>query len=74
MREKGNPVARYLVSIHSPHNYNPFLSEGKAISLTIDQLNNEMKAAGIRIFVGGLHPLSSAKFPAVRHPKKIGTE
>ncbi|WP_040554901.1 hypothetical protein [Rheinheimera sp. A13L] len=58
-------MARYLVSIHSPNNYDPFLSENKAMSLTIDQLNDEMKAAGIRIFVGGLHPLSSAKFPVV---------
>jgi hypothetical protein len=28
----------------------------------IDALNDEMKAAGVRIFVGGLHPASSAKF------------
>ena len=27
----------------------------------IDVLNDEMKAAGVRIFVGGLHPASSAK-------------
>ena len=27
----------------------------------IDALNDEMKAAGVRIFVGGLHPASSAK-------------
>ena len=27
----------------------------------IDVLNEEMVAAGIRIFVGGLHPASSAK-------------
>jgi len=26
-----------------------------------DALNDEMKAAGVRIFVGGLHPASSAK-------------
>ena len=27
----------------------------------IDELNNEMVAAGVRIFVGGLHPARSAK-------------
>ena len=27
----------------------------------IDALNDEMKAAGVRIFVGGLHPAGSAK-------------
>jgi hypothetical protein len=47
MHEKGNPVARYLVGIHSPHNYNAFLSEGKAMSKVIDQLNDEMEAADV---------------------------
>jgi len=27
----------------------------------IDALNDEMKAAGVRVFVGGLRPASSAK-------------
>ncbi len=31
------------------------------MSHKIDLLNEEMKAAGIRVFVGGLHPVSSAK-------------
>jgi hypothetical protein len=31
------------------------------MSRDIDALNDEMKAAGVRIFVGGLHPASSAK-------------
>jgi hypothetical protein len=35
--------------------------EDEAMSRDIDALNDEMKAAGVRIFVGGLHPASSAR-------------
>jgi hypothetical protein len=31
------------------------------MSRDIDEFNDEMKAAGVRIFVGGLQPASSAK-------------
>ncbi len=31
------------------------------MSLSIDALNEEMIAAGLRIFAGGLHPASNAK-------------
>ena len=51
---------KYLVAIHHPHDYDPS-TEDEAMSHDIDALNDEMMAAGIRIFVGGLHPASSAK-------------
>ena len=51
----------YLVAIHHPDNYDAAVSEDEAMSRDIDVLNDEMKAAGVRIFVGGLHPPSSAK-------------
>jgi len=53
-------VMKYLVAIHHPHDYDPS-TEDEAMSHDIDALNDEMMAAGIRIFVGGLHPASSAK-------------
>jgi hypothetical protein len=36
-------------------------SEDEAMGREIDALNDEMKAAGVRVFVGGLRPESSAR-------------
>ena len=54
-------MAQYLVTIHHPDDYDPSVAEDEAMSRDIDALNDEMKAAGVRIFVGGLQPPSSAK-------------
>lgn len=54
-------MPQYLVAIHHPDGYDPSASEDEAMSRDIDALNDEMKAAGVRIFVGGLHPASRAK-------------
>lgn len=54
-------MAKYLVAIHHPDNYDPAVSEDEAMDRAIDALNAEMVAAGIRVFVGGLHPARSAK-------------
>lgn len=51
---------KYLVAIHHPDNYDPSV-EDEAMSRDIDVLNEEMVAAGIRVFVGGLHLARSAK-------------
>lgn len=45
---------QYVVAIHRPDNYDPAVSEDEAMSREIDALNDEMIAAGIRVFVGGL--------------------
>lgn len=52
---------QYLVAIHHPDDYDPSVAEDEAMDRDIDALNDEMKAAGVRVFVGGLHPASSAK-------------
>lgn len=54
-------MTKYLVAIHHPDDYDPSVSEDEAMSREIDALNDEMTAAGIRVFVGGLHPARSAK-------------
>ncbi len=54
-------MPQYLVAIHRSDGYDPAVAEDEAMHRNIDALNDEMKAAGVRIFVGGLHPASSAK-------------
>ena len=54
-------MAQYLVAIHHPDNYDPAVAEDEAMSRDIDVLNEEMIAAGVRFFAGGLRPESSAR-------------
>jgi hypothetical protein len=56
-----NPMSQYLVAIHLPDNFNPSAADEAAMSRDIDALNEEMVAAGVRIFVGGLTPVREAK-------------
>jgi len=53
-------MTQYLVAIYHPDNYDPSV-ETEAMSRDIDALNEEMVAAGVRVFVGGLSPASSAR-------------
>lgn len=52
-------MTQYLVTIHHPNDYDPS-AEDDAMSRDIDVLNEEMVAAGVRVFVGGLQPASKA--------------
>ncbi|HMR32595.1 MAG TPA: YciI family protein [Geminicoccaceae bacterium] len=54
-------MTQYLVAIHHLDDYDPSVAEDEAMARDIDALNDEMKAAGVRIFVGGLRPASSAR-------------
>jgi len=51
----------FLVAIHHPDDYDPSVSEDEAMAREIDVLNEEMIAAGARVFVGGLQPARNAK-------------
>ncbi len=53
-------MTQYLVTIHHPEGYDS-ATENEAMSRDIDALNDEMVAAGVRVFVGGLHSPSSAR-------------
>ena len=53
-------MTQYLVAIHHPDDFDPSV-EDEATQRDIVELNNEMKAAGAVIFVGGLQPVRSAK-------------
>jgi len=63
-------MTEYLVAIHHPDNYDPD-SEDQAMRDDITALNVEMKAAGIRVFVGGLQPVSTAKSIRARPDGKL---
>ena len=63
-------MTRYLVAIHHPDNYDAS-REDEAMHRDIDVLNNEMVAAGVRIFVGGLRAASSAKSVRVQADGKV---
>jgi len=53
---------KFLVTIYHPDDYNPAKAEDPAMDRAIDVLNEEMVAAGARLFVGGLYPAGTAKF------------
>lgn len=53
-------MTQYLVTIHHPDGYDPFL-EDEAMHRDIDALNEEILDADVRIFVGGLRPASTAR-------------
>ncbi|WP_269543236.1 YciI family protein [Cerasicoccus fimbriatus] len=53
-------MPQFQVSIHRPKGF--VASEVSAeMRRTIDAVNDEMVAAGVRVFVGGLRPLDQAK-------------
>jgi hypothetical protein len=53
-------MPQYLVAIHLPDDFDESRVD-KAMERDIGALNEEMQAAGARIFAGGLLPASSAK-------------
>jgi hypothetical protein len=50
----------YLVAIHHPDDFDPSVVT-EAMMRDIDVLNEEMEAAGVRIFAGGLSVASDAR-------------
>ncbi len=54
-------MTQYLVAIYRHEKYDPAVSEDEAMHHEIDVLNEEMIAAGVRVFVGGLKSERSAR-------------
>ena len=52
---------KFLVAIHHPDDFDAFAVKDPQMDLAIDELNDEMVARGVRLFVGGLHHVSTAK-------------
>ena len=64
-------MTQYLVAIHHPDDYDPTVAEDETMRREIDALNTEMKAAGVRVFVGGLQPAKRAKSLRVKPGGKV---
>jgi len=64
-------MSQFLVAIHHPDDYDPFLVEDEAMGKAIDELNEEMIAAGVRVFAGGLRPVREAKFALAQPDGKV---
>lgn len=54
-------MSKFLVSIHRPHGFDHSKHITAQVIQAIDQVNDEMVAAGVRIFVAGLRSPSEAK-------------
>lgn len=54
-------MQKYLVAIHHPDDYDPSTAEDAVMDQAIDALNEEMVAAGVRVFVGGLQPVTRSR-------------
>ncbi len=52
---------KYLLSVYRPHDYDHAASLDDVARRAIDAVNEEMKVAGVRVFVGGLRPPDSAR-------------
>ena len=53
-------MTQYLVAIHLPDDFDPSVAT-EEMARDIDTLNEEMVAAGVRVFVGGLTAASDAR-------------
>ena len=66
-------MSQYLVAVQLPDNFNPSAADAAAMGRDIDVLNEEMVAAGVRVFVGGLKPASEAKSLRAQTDGKVVT-
>ena len=54
-------MTQYMAAIYRPDNYDPAVSEDEAMHRGIHALNEEMIAAGVRVFAGGLESERTAR-------------
>ncbi|MFN8618079.1 MAG: YciI family protein [Dehalococcoidia bacterium] len=66
-------MTQYLVSIYHADDYDP-AKEPAEMHRDIDTLNDEMVAAGVRVFVGGLAPARTAKSVRRKGAKLVLTD
>ena len=66
-------MPQFLVAVQLPDNFNPSPAGAAAMDRDIDVLNEEMVAAGIQVFVGGLKPVREAKSLRAQPDGKVVT-
>jgi hypothetical protein len=66
-------MPQYLVAIHHPQDFEPH-SESEETRRDIAVLNEEMLAAGVRVFVGGLEPVRNAISIEVKQGRPLVTD
>ncbi|MGA7223172.1 MAG: YciI family protein [Candidatus Acidiferrales bacterium] len=67
-------MPQYLVAIHHPDTFDSS-TESEATVRAIDALNEELAAAGVVVFLGGLNPIRQAKsLRAQPHGKVVTTD
>jgi hypothetical protein len=64
-------MTQYLIAIHHPDDYDPAVAEDEAMARDIDVVNDEMKAAAVRVFVGGLQPPRTAKSLRLQRNREV---
>ncbi|MGA7915442.1 MAG: YciI family protein [Candidatus Acidiferrales bacterium] len=65
-------MSQFLVAIHHPDSFQSS-DESEATVRAIDALNEEMAAAGVVVFLGGLNPVRQAKSLRARPDGKVIT-
>jgi hypothetical protein len=65
-------MSQFLVAIHHPDSFQPS-DESEATVRAIDALNEEMAAARVVVFVGGLKPVRQAKSLRAQPDGKVVT-
>jgi hypothetical protein len=66
-------MTQYLVAIHHPRDFEPH-SESEETRDDIAALNDEMNAAGVVVFVGGLAPVRMARSVRVQRGETAVTD
>jgi len=65
-------MSQFLVAIHHPNNFQSS-DESEATVCAIDALNEEMAAARVVVFLGGLNPIGKAKSLRAQPDGKVVT-
>jgi hypothetical protein len=70
----GDAMPQYLLSVYQPDGPPPATVDLDKVMRDLDAVNQELKAAGAWVFVGGLHPPSTATVVRARGSEVLITD